>query len=197
MTKNIKLSFLYSQIIFIILLPVWVEITKYLHPIAIGVIWFSISILVLFGMCWVKKEKIRLSKNILHVITFLYSLGLLILLFFRPSGQSYGTINLIPFNTINFFLSGKVDYLIALYNLGANIGLFIPFGVYYRFTKKTSGMKQLLLITLCTITAIECLQFFTKRGIFDIDDLILNVIGVCLGYFVFPFFEKVLFLKES
>ena len=59
-----------------------------------------------------------MSKQILHVLTFLYSVGLLILLFFRPKGQSYGTINLIPFDTIHFYLSGNVAYLIALYNLG-------------------------------------------------------------------------------
>lgn len=195
MKKNIKLGFLYSQIVFFILLPVWIELTKYLHPIVIGVVWFSISFLVLFGVCWVKKAKIQLPKHILHILTFLYSIGLLILLFFRPKGQSYGTINLIPFDTIYFYLSGNVDYLIALYNLGANIGLFIPFGLYYGYLKKTPAMKQLLIITICSISTIEWLQFITKRGILDIDDLILNVLGVCLGYFIHPFVRKVLVIK--
>jgi glycopeptide antibiotics resistance protein len=197
MKKNIKLSLLYSQIVFFILLPVWIELTKYLHPIVVGVVWFSITFLVLFCVCWVKKEKIRLSKHILHVLTFLYSIGLLILLFFRPKGQSYGVINLIPFNTINFYLSENVAYLIALYNLGANIVLFIPFGLYYRYIYKTPAMKQLLIITICSISTIESLQFITKRGSLDIDDLMLNVLGVCLGYFIHPFFQKVLVIKES
>ena len=42
MKKNIILSFLYSQIVFFILLPVWIELTKYLHSIVIGVVWFLI-----------------------------------------------------------------------------------------------------------------------------------------------------------
>ncbi len=197
MNKTIKLSFLYSQILFILLLPVWIELTNYLHPIVVGVVWFCISFLVLFGVCWVKKEKIRLSKKILHVITFLYSIGLLVLLFFRPNGQGYGSINLIPFDTIYFYLSGKVNYLIALYNLGANIGLFIPFGLYYRYTKWAPSMKQLLLITICSICTIEWLQFTTKRGSLDIDDLFLNVLGVCFGYFVYPLFRKVLVIEGS
>jgi VanZ like family len=184
MKKSIRLSFLYSQIIFFILLPVWIELTDYLHPIVIGVIWFSISFLVLFGVCWVNKEKIRL-----------YSIGLLILLFFRPKGQSYGAMNLIPFETIYFYLSGSVDYLIAFYNLSANIILFIPFGLYYRYIKKTTSIKQLFPITMCTISTIEWLQFITKRGSLDIDDLILNVFGVCLGYFIYPFFQKVVVIK--
>ena len=81
--------------------------------------------------------KNSIFKRFLHVLTFLYSIGLLILLFFRPKGSSYGTINLIPFDTISFYLSGNVSYLISFYNLGANIGLFIPFGLYYRYIKKT------------------------------------------------------------
>ena len=116
MKKSIIISFVFSQSVFIILLPVWVELTKYLHPIVIGVVWFLIFFLVLFVVCLVKNEQIRFSKHILHALTFLYSIGLLILLFFRPKGQNYGTINLIPFNTIDFYLSGNVGYLITFYN---------------------------------------------------------------------------------
>jgi glycopeptide antibiotics resistance protein len=195
MKKSIIMSFVFSQCVFIILLPVWVELTKYLHPIVIGVVWFLIFFLVLFGVCLVKNEQILFSKPILHALTFLYSIGLLILLFFRPKGQNYGTINLIPFNTIHFYLSGNVGYLITFYNLGANIGLFIPFGLYYRYIKKTPSMKQLLIITIFFISTIEWLQLFTKRGSLDIDDLMLNVLGVSLGYFIYPFFRKVLFIK--
>lgn len=195
MKKTIKLSLFYSQAVFFILLPIWIELTNYLHPIVIGVVWFSLTFLTLFCICWVRKDKIQLSKHILHGLTILYSVGLLILLFFRPKSQSYGDINLIPFDTIYFYLSGNVDYLIALYNLGANIGLFIPFGLYYRYLKETASMKLLLIITICSISMIEGLQFITKRGSLDIDDLILNILGVCLGYLIHPFFQKVLVIK--
>ena len=197
MKKNIVISLFISQSVFIILLPIWMELTKYLHPIVIGVVWFLTFFLTLFGVCLVKKEQIRFSQPILHALTFLYSIGLLILLFFRPKSQSYGTLNLIPFDTVHFYLSGSVSFFIALYNLGANIGLFIPFGLYYRYIKKTPTLKPLLIIAICSISIIEWLQFITKRGSLDIDDLILNVLGVCLGYFIYPFFQRVLVMKES
>ena len=63
MKKSIKISLLYSQIVFFILLPVWMELTKYLHPIVVGVVWFSITFIVLFVVCWVKKEKITIVKT--------------------------------------------------------------------------------------------------------------------------------------
>ncbi|QED46505.1 VanZ family protein [Cytobacillus dafuensis] len=195
MKKIIILSVLLSQSIFFMLLPIWIELTNYLHSLVIGVVWVLISTLVLFAVCWWKKEKIRLSKRILHVLMLLYSIGLLILLFFRPKGQIYESINLTPFDTIRFFLSGNVDFLIALYNLGANIGLFIPFGLYYRYISKKPVLKKILIITICSISTIEGLQFLTKRGSLDIDDLILNTLGVYIGYYIYPFFQKVLVIK--
>ena len=48
MKKSIKISLLYSQIVFFIFLPVWMELTKYLHPIVVVVVWFSITFIVLF-----------------------------------------------------------------------------------------------------------------------------------------------------
>ena len=52
------------------------------------------------------------------------------LLFFCPNDQSYDSLNLIPFATIRYYLSGEINWIIALYNLAANIGLFIPYGIY-------------------------------------------------------------------
>ncbi|MBB6444372.1 VanZ family protein [Bacillus benzoevorans] len=195
MKQTIKLSLLISQLIFIILLPIWLELTLYLHPIVIGVVWFLITILILFSFCYIKREKLQLSKHILQMMTFLYTGGLIVLLFFRPGGQSYGGINLIPFDTIRFYLTGHVHFLIAFYNLGANIALFIPFGLYYRYAAKTPHLKHLLILAFCAVGMIECLQFLTKRGSLDIDDLMLNILGVCLGYLIHPFLHKVLVIK--
>ncbi|WP_176699601.1 hypothetical protein [Neobacillus massiliamazoniensis] len=60
----------------------------------------------------------------------LYTIAILVLLFFRPNDQSYQSWNLIPFSTISFYFSGKVNWLISFYNLSANIGLFIPYGIF-------------------------------------------------------------------
>ena len=191
MKKSIIQSLLYSQIVFLILLPMWIKLTLYLHPLVIVVVWFSLFLFVLFCVFLVKREKISVSNHVLHTLTFFYSVGLLILLFFRPSNQNYSDINLIPLNTILFYLSGTVDFLIAFYNLGANIGLFIPFGLYYVFLTKKPTIKQILIITLFTISTIEGLQYITRRGSLDIDDLMLNVLGVFIGYCMYPLIQKV------
>lgn len=131
-----KLSLLISQIIFFALWPIWIQLTQYLHPLVIGVMWFCITLLVLFMVYGVRQTQICIPKQLLHLLIGLYSIGLLILLFFRPNNQNYENVNLIPFETIYFYLSGSVDFLIAFYNLSANIGLFIPYGLYYGYIKK-------------------------------------------------------------
>lgn len=197
MKKSLKQSLLYSQIIFLVFIPLWIELTIYLHPLVIVIVWFCLTSLFLFIICWKNKVQITISMRFIHIIALIYSTGLMILLFFRPKSQSYGTLNLIPFNTIRFYLSGNVDWLVALYNLGANIALFIPFGLYYRYFKRIPSMKLLFLITIFTISTIETLQFLTKRGSLDVDDLILNVIGVFIGYWIFPSLRKVLVVRHT
>ncbi|WP_235801829.1 VanZ family protein [Ureibacillus manganicus] len=190
-----KLSILFSQIVFFIFFPVWIELTKYLHSIVIVVVWVLILFVFLFGVSWIRKEEVRISKRSLNRLIFLYALVLLILLYFRPGGANNGSVNLIPLETISYYLTDSVSFLIALYNLGANIGLFIPFGLYYRYVKNAPSMMQLILISIGSISLIEFVQFLTRRGSLDIDDLILNVLGVFLGYIIFPVFRKVFVIR--
>jgi glycopeptide antibiotics resistance protein len=123
----------------------------------------------------------------------LYTVVLLILLFFRPNDQSYNSMNLVPFTTITYYLSGKVNWLIAFYNLAANIGLFIPYGLFLRF--RHFSQWKALIIAILIIACIEVLQFVSHRGSLDIDDLILNVLGVYLGCVLFPFVRQVMNIR--
>lgn len=191
-----KRSIVYAQLLFLVLLPVWLKLTSYLHPLVIVVIWFTLIIFVVSVTCWWKQEKVILPIQVLHTAAILYTCCLLVLLFFRPKNQNYDTINLVPFDTILFYLSGNVDFLIAFYNLAANIVLFIPFGLYYGFWKQTHTTKQVLFISTCAITIIELMQFINKRGSLDIDDLLLNVLGVWCGFLLYPQIKKILIIKN-
>jgi glycopeptide antibiotics resistance protein len=43
---------------------------------------------------------------------------------------------------------------------------------------------------------IEVFQYITKTGSFDVDDIILNMIGIALGYLIIKF-TRVLFVREQ
>jgi glycopeptide antibiotics resistance protein len=191
MSKKLNIAII-SQVISLIVVLMTVDLLLYLHPIAFIVIWVCTTLIILYvGMVCLNVRIVMNYKIILWCIIF-YSICLFFLLFFRPSDQSYDTYNLLPFNTIDFYLSGKVRPLVSFYNLFANIGLFVPFGFFINIRKKYFNNSLILLGIFSTfiIFAIETAQFLTKRGSFDIDDIILNLLGILIGSIVFPFISK-------
>lgn len=103
-------------------------------------------------------------------------------------GENY---NLEPFVSIKM----QIEYFSqgwARLNLFGNIIPFMPFGCLLPVVyPKTSSFIKVFIIGFLFILSIETFQFFTKLGVFDVDDIILNMIGICMGYFMsFPFRKK-------
>lgn len=189
MKKSFLLSLIVSITLFLILSPVLFQLMDYLHPVVLGVILFCLVMAVFCLVLFIRKQTLDLPYSKVRILLLLYSLALFILLFFRPSDQIYQAINLVPFSTIIYYLSGKVNGLISFYNLAANVGLFIPFGIFLKIKVRT--IFQLVYIPILVISLIELLQYITLRGSLDIDDLILNVLGFFIGYLLYPFFTKI------
>ncbi|MGM0898092.1 MAG: VanZ family protein [Bacillota bacterium] len=87
--------------------------------------------------------------------------------------------NFIPFNFLNYV--SEVNLSISIPAISINLLLLVPLAVYLRI--KNIKFALTWKIILSTSLMIELLQFFTMRGTFDVDDLLLNTIGGCLGYF--------------
>jgi glycopeptide antibiotics resistance protein len=189
MKKSLIISLIASISLFLILSPILFQLMDYLHPVVIGVVFFCMVMAVFLLALFIRKQTVQLSYSKIPILLLLYSFGLFILLFFRPSDQIYQSINLIPFSTISFYLSGEVNGLISFYNLAANIGLFLPFGVFLKMRECT--IFQLFYIPIFFISLIELLQYFSHRGSMDIDDLILNVLGFYIGFLLYPLFKRV------
>ena len=81
------------------------------------------------------------------------------------------------------FVNGNINYF--LINFVGNIVMFIPFGLFIPFLWKTSG-KRTVFIGFCVSLFIESCQLFLTRGT-DIDDLMLNTVGVLIGVFLYGF----------
>lgn len=103
----------------------------------------------------------------------------------RRTRLNYG-LNLIPFRTIgsyvNSILRGDI-VAIAVRNLAGNLLMFLPLGIYLPIIwKKCRKLMTTLLISLTVLIGIELIQFLTLLGSLDIDDLILNLFGILIGY---------------
>jgi len=195
MKRSIWWSIILSQVLFICLLPLGYELLSYLHPIVIAVLWLCETCFVTFVIFFIQKQEISMPYRLFCSLVVFYTLTLLILLFFRPNEASFHNWNLIPFLTIKTYLFGDITFLIAFYNLAANIGLFVPYGFFIRtLSMKTVYTYCLSLLCICLI---EIAQLVTHRGSLDIDDLILNGFGVYIGILLYPLFNRVVSLSNN
>ncbi len=106
-------------------------------------------------------------------------------------------INLVPFHTISqylFELNPNLDAGdsggISILNIAANMFLFTPLGFFIPLIwSKWDSFKKMFLVGLVITCLVEVLQFFIGRST-DIDDVILNVFGIIIGYGIYLFFKK-------
>ena len=138
----------------------------------------------------------RKQGKTLRIIWWVYIALLFIFVVIKFKGSFYelsdrinsysmqGSINynLIPFRSMSTQIT-RITQWWALKNLLGNIIPFIPFGFLLPITyKKFSSAIKALSTGLASILLIEIFQFFTKLGNFDVDDIILNMIGIVCGY---------------
>lgn len=95
---------------------------------------------------------------------------------FRPR------ISLIPFLSM---ISGPIDTIL-------NVVLFVPFGFFLPLLyKKYRNIRNVILTGFLFSLSVEIVQMF-DWGATDINDLITNTAGVCLGYLAYYLLSKVL-----
>jgi glycopeptide antibiotics resistance protein len=195
--KSVMLSLMLSQALFLCGLPLFLKLLLYLNPLVILVVWFCILLFVSFVVLYFRGESAKIPRLLWQAVLCGYSLSLLVLLFFRPKGQVY-SYNLIPFSTIFSYLSNDMNRLVSFYNLSANVGLFIPFGLYLLSREGTelSALRKFL-YPFISISGIEICQYVFRRGSLDVDDLILNMMGVYLGYVLYPLFTRVVVFRSK
>lgn len=98
--------------------------------------------------------------------------------------------NFVPFTTIVPYLLGHKGWIIAGINLIGNIALLVPIGILLPLIYRNITWKKSLILALASGLTIEILQTVLHVGIFDIDDVILNALGVMIGYFAFMIVAK-------
>lgn len=89
-------------------------------------------------------------------------------------------VNLHPFSTIQMYLSGRAGLWKAVRNIGGNILVFAPLGIFIPLLRKKLAFLTTFLTALFISGSIELAQYKTGLGSCDIDDIILNVFGAML-----------------
>ena len=75
-------------------------------------------------------------------------------------------------------------------NIVGNILMFVPFGFFTSYYLKLDKKRIIFYITLVISIVIELIQLQIGRA-FDVDDIILNLVGSLLGYFMYRLMDKI------
>lgn len=144
-----------------------------------------------------KKEsigKLRLGGRIL------LGIYLACLIYFMFFSESYGRTglhrdyqyNLVLFREISRFLKYRhiLGASAVLINVVGNVAVFIPLGFALPILfERIHGFLQVSILSFATSLLAETLQLVLKVGCFDVDDLLLNTIGGCIGYLIYWIFR--------
>ncbi|AZA77847.1 VanZ family protein [Chryseobacterium sp. G0186] len=131
-------------------------------------------------------------KKIYKIIIIPYTLFLLYLMFLGMGRFQYedNLITVEPvFSTIKF-IRGAMSWKDIVMIVIGNIVMFIPFGFLGWVFTRLRDLKTLIFTFVSAITIVEALQYFTRMGIFEVDDILLNTLGVYLGWILCRFIEK-------
>ena len=126
-----------------------------------------------------KHKKFYLHKELISLIFIIYILCLFHVVTFQDS--NYGVSNFVPFKEIFRYDIGSTKFL---KNVLGNIALFIPYGFLSSYFLNNKKFGVITILTIITTLTIETVQYYIGR-VFDIDDIILNLVGSIVGFLVF------------
>ena len=119
-------------------------------------------------------------------------------LHFQITLFSMRNLNLIPFQTIKGYLTGRTSAdsireftQLSIMNLLGNVVLFFPAGILIPIVfPRVNRIYQVLAAGAILSLFIEIMQYIVERSS-DVDDLILNTCGTLVGYFAFYILKSV------
>ena len=146
---------------------------------------FIVPVLLLYFLYLKKAGRKQSLIHIITVFVFCYYLfGILTVtgIGYTSKMRFCPNISLIPFLGM---ITGPIDTML-------NVILFVPLGFFLPLLyKKYHHIKPVILIGFLFSLSVEIFQMF-DWGSSDINDLITNTAGVCLGYLIYCLLAKVM-----
>lgn len=154
----------------------------------------------ILGTYYVDKieEKNKIKKTTYIIALIIYTIMIFNLtLFTRRIGEI--RYNLIPLKTISDYIINIKKYNLReiIINIFGNIFIFMP--VQYLIIKifELKKSKIIILIDLIILQSIELSQLITHTGIFDIDDIILNLSGMLITLILMKLNHKFVLKRKN
>ncbi len=131
------------------------------------------------------KGKFIFYKEMLMLGFIIYVMALFRVVTFQD--VSWSSSNFIPFEEMFRYEFGtKLFYK----NVVGNMLMFIPYGFFISYFLKIKKPWLVLFLTTLVSITIEITQLLIGR-VFDIDDIMLNIVGGLLGFILYYLFVKI------
>lgn len=144
-----------------------------------------VSLRISYILKYKKEEKFVFYKELLMLSFVIYIMCLFQVVTFQDD-VSWSTNNFIPFKEI---LRYNIGSRLFFKNVLGNMLMFLPYGFFASYLLHNKKLKLSVVLTLIASFSIEFVQLMIGR-VFDVDDILLNLLGGCLGFTIYYFVDK-------
>lgn len=124
-------------------------------------------------------RKVTFHKEFMYLVFMLYVICLYYILVYND--VDIKGVNMAPFSEIFRYSIGSYKFM---KNVVGSIIIFIPFGFFTSYYINSKKIRTPIIISFIVSLAAEGIQYYSEK-IFNIDDIILNVLGGFLGYLLY------------
>lgn len=125
------------------------------------------------------KQEFILYKEIINLGFIIYMMLLFRIVTFQD--VNFSSFNIIPFKEMFRYQFGSKLFI---KNVVGNMLMFIPYGFFISYILKEKSPWSIISLSIFASFTIEITQYRIGR-VFDIDDILLNLIGGLLGYIIY------------
>ena len=200
--KTVKIYFLIMIMITSLLLAItFFNISMIISNLSIYYIFLILGGLFVSLLVFTKLSKdYLLKKKIVIIACVVYSISLVFYSFY--TGISYKisgitqynfSYNLIPFKQIyenlNLVFNNVQPFSLLFDYVIVDLCLFVPYSFFISYLKPKISFINFFTVMFVIVIMKELFQLITGLGIFDINDIILNLIGVSLTFYLLKYLK--------
>ncbi|MDD5888560.1 MAG: VanZ family protein [bacterium] len=160
------------------------EVVNFTWPMILISVVVLVSLRVSYFIKYRKEKKFVFYKELLMLSFVIYIMCLFQVVTFQD--DTWSANNFIPFREIMRY---NVGSRLFFKNVMGNIIMFLPYGFFASYLLKNKKISVAFILTVIASFSIELVQMMIGR-VFDVDDIILNVCGGCLGFLIYYLIDK-------
>ena len=122
------------------------------------------------------------------ILINIYLIWMLYKMFFdynRADAMESYEVHLLPFETFIQLFQNNISLYFKLKIILGNIVLFMPYGFLGILYPKLNQYKYLFITFFLGINYLEFSQYYFNRGFAEFDDVMLNCLGMSIGFFIY------------